>query len=113
MLSVRFRPGAPDNSAPVTLNRGPKYQELPISLYAPPDYLVAFMDSNKNTRIRERAYELYLHRGCSDGDDLRDWLKAEEEMREEEYGHRGPARMAHAHRGKLAHDDGCDIENPT
>lgn len=71
------------------------------------------MDSNKITRTRERAYELYLCRGCTDGDDLRDWLKAEQEIREEEHGHRGPARMAGAHRGALSHDDGCDIENPT
>ncbi|HTZ47461.1 MAG TPA: DUF2934 domain-containing protein [Verrucomicrobiae bacterium] len=73
------------------------------------------MDSDKNTKVRERAYKLYLGRGDTDGDALRDWLKAEEQIREEEHGHshRGPARMAEVHRGKLTHDDGCDIENPT
>lgn len=28
-------------------------------------------------RIREKAYELWVRRGCREGDDLRDWLDAE------------------------------------
>jgi len=31
-------------------------------------------------RIRERAYELYLCRGCQDGAAERDWLEAELEL---------------------------------
>jgi hypothetical protein len=31
-------------------------------------------------RIRRRAYELYLHRGGTDGSELEDWLQAEQEM---------------------------------
>jgi hypothetical protein len=31
-------------------------------------------------RIRERAYELYLSRGCQDGQELADWLTAEQEF---------------------------------
>jgi hypothetical protein len=31
-------------------------------------------------QIRDRAYELYLHRGCRDGYALQDWLDAELEM---------------------------------
>jgi len=31
-------------------------------------------------QIRDRAYELYLQRGCRDGHDMEDWLDAEFEM---------------------------------
>jgi hypothetical protein len=31
------------------------------------------------TRIRQRAYELYVDRGGVDGDDVSDWLQAERE----------------------------------
>ncbi|MDR4481375.1 MAG: DUF2934 domain-containing protein [Nitrospira sp.] len=31
-------------------------------------------------RIAERAYELYLERGCREGCDLEDWVDAEREM---------------------------------
>jgi hypothetical protein len=34
-----------------------------------------------NSRIRERAYELYLERGDGSGDDMTDWLRAERELR--------------------------------
>ena len=30
--------------------------------------------------IETRAYELYLERGRSDGDDVNDWLRAEQEL---------------------------------
>ena len=30
--------------------------------------------------IQTRAYELYLERGASDGDDVNDWLRAEREL---------------------------------
>jgi hypothetical protein len=30
--------------------------------------------------IRDRAYQLYLERGCTDGHDLDDWLMAEGEI---------------------------------
>ena len=30
--------------------------------------------------IRRRAYEIYLERGCSPGDELDDWLRAEREL---------------------------------
>jgi hypothetical protein len=32
--------------------------------------------------IAERAYALYLARGCEDGRDVDDWLQAERELRE-------------------------------
>jgi hypothetical protein len=31
-------------------------------------------------RIETRAYELFLARGCEDGHDLEDWLRAESEL---------------------------------
>ena len=31
-------------------------------------------------QIAQRAYELYLDRGCQDGADLDDWLQAEREL---------------------------------
>ena len=31
-------------------------------------------------QIRQRAYELYEARGCEDGHDLDDWLRAEAEI---------------------------------
>jgi hypothetical protein len=33
-------------------------------------------------QIRERAYEIYLARGGQDGDEVSDWLAAEQEVNE-------------------------------
>jgi hypothetical protein len=33
-------------------------------------------------QIEVRAYEIYVERGCQDGDDLADWLTAEAELRQ-------------------------------
>jgi Protein of unknown function (DUF2934) len=33
-------------------------------------------------QISQRAYEIYLARGCEDGRDLSDWLEAERELSE-------------------------------
>jgi hypothetical protein len=35
---------------------------------------------NLEEEIRRRAYELYEERGCEDGHDLDDWLRAEAEI---------------------------------
>jgi Protein of unknown function (DUF2934) len=32
-------------------------------------------------RIAQRAYELFCARGCQDGHDVEDWLRAEDELR--------------------------------
>jgi hypothetical protein len=34
------------------------------------------------TQIEERAYELFLERGCEHGRDIEDWLEAERELTE-------------------------------
>ena len=72
------------------------------------------MDEWRASKIRERAYELFLQRGSAPGDPLHDWLNAEEQVREEEHHHRGPARIQDVrHHGRLTDADGCDFDNPT
>jgi hypothetical protein len=75
------------------------------------------VNQEQTTRIRQRAYELFLERGAAPGGDLRDWLKAEQEVEQQEIRERpcrGPAKMLdQAHHGKLTDQDGCDLENPT
>ena len=34
--------------------------------------------------IRERAYQIYLDRGCEDGQDLEDWLEARRALEQEQ-----------------------------
>jgi len=33
--------------------------------------------------IARRAYEIYLARGCADGQDVQDWIQAERELRKQ------------------------------
>ena len=58
------------------------------------DTTAAVMDRE---RVAQRAYELYLARGCADGQDVDDWLCAERELRGD------PAQAA-----AEAHDRGGD-----
>ena len=37
--------------------------------------------ANLATDIAKRAFELYCERGCQDGHDVEDWLRAERELR--------------------------------
>jgi hypothetical protein len=39
---------------------------------------------SRDERIRKRAYELYVERGREPGKELEDWLRAEQELRQEE-----------------------------
>jgi len=72
------------------------------------------MNEDKTSLIRDRAYQLFLQREGAPGDAVRDWLRAEQEIRQEDSIHRGPARISdRVHHGRLTHEDGCDIENPT
>jgi Protein of unknown function (DUF2934) len=41
-----------------------------------------FSNTELESTIRRRAYELYKQRGFVDGNELDDWLRAEEEIRE-------------------------------
>ena len=38
------------------------------------------MGNPERDRVAERAYELYLARGCGDGQAMDDWLCAEKEL---------------------------------
>jgi len=72
------------------------------------------MDQKRDAKVRERAYQLFLKRGNTPGTATEDWLKAEEQVRDEESSHRGPARIQDVrHHGKLTDTHGCDIENAT
>jgi len=42
--------------------------------------IVAQPHPNLEDQIRRRAYELYEARGCEEGRELEDWLRAEEEI---------------------------------
>jgi hypothetical protein len=39
-----------------------------------------YSPENMDERIRTRAYERYLNRGCVDGADVEDWIQAEQEV---------------------------------
>jgi hypothetical protein len=39
----------------------------------------------QHAEIAQRAYELYLERGCAAGEDLDDWLRAERELLEKDH----------------------------
>ena len=45
-----------------------------------------------HNEIQQRAYELYLARGCTDGRDIQDWLFAEQQLRNE-YQHEPDERV--------------------
>ena len=41
-------------------------------------------DADRRAEIAQRAYENYLERGCEDGQDLDDWLRAERELEQDQ-----------------------------
>ncbi|HEV3483439.1 MAG TPA: DUF2934 domain-containing protein [Candidatus Acidoferrales bacterium] len=46
------------------------------------------------TQIQQRAYELFLERGCEHGRDVEDWLEAERELAELAEFRAGEAKLA-------------------
>lgn len=53
---------------------------------APDEYAEPTVDASTGAaqddeEVRTRAYEIYLSRGGSDGDELSDWLSAEQQVR--------------------------------
>jgi hypothetical protein len=46
----------------------------------PADAVPPAIDRPREQMVRERAYAFYLARGCSDGHDVEDWLRAEAEV---------------------------------
>ena len=51
------------------------------------------MDEHKESKVRERAYQLFLERGNRAGDAVEDWLSAEKQISDAERPGRGPARI--------------------
>jgi hypothetical protein len=43
---------------------------------------MSYFSRPSDEQIRERAYELYLQRGAAPGQDVEDWLAAEQELTE-------------------------------
>ncbi len=42
---------------------------------------ITISEAELQRRIEARAYELYLKRGCSHGNDANDWYRAEKDLR--------------------------------
>jgi hypothetical protein len=51
--------------------------------------VIELRESTKD-EINHRAYALYLMRGCEQGRDVEDWLRAERELTDESVGGRAP-----------------------
>jgi hypothetical protein len=66
---VTATPETPQREQPAAADASPRDAAVP-STEAPP-----------REAIELRAYELYVERGCADGNDLDDWLRAEDEVR--------------------------------
>jgi hypothetical protein len=56
--------------------------EIPSAVNAEDEEEQDFSHAELESIIRRRAYELYEQRGFVDGNELDDWLRAEEEIRE-------------------------------
>lgn len=67
---------APDAPAPAELLAAP----VPAQLLAAPPQPDLLEGPNREDLIRGRAFELYLSRGCGDGNDQQDWFQAEAEV---------------------------------
>jgi Protein of unknown function (DUF2934) len=55
---------------------------------------------SKEEDVAQRAYELYVQRGCEPGKDVEDWLRAEIELSSEVAVGPGKTRAAQAGRGQ-------------
>lgn len=62
------RPQLREDAAPATFGQGADLPNAPVG------------DGPSGDDIARRAYELYLQRGGTEGEDLQDWLRAEEEL---------------------------------
>jgi hypothetical protein len=60
--------------------------------------MIELRESEKED-INHRAYALYLMRGCEQGRDVEDWVRAEKELDDESIG--VPAPMSAARLGEL------------
>lgn len=60
--------------------------------------MIKLIESTKD-EINHRAYALYLMRGCEQGKDVEDWVRAERELTDESVG--GPAPKSASGLGEL------------
>lgn len=74
---VPGKPGRPKPSTAVS-------QSIPLSSASDEGISVPPADGDARTRITERAFALYQRRGSHHGQDLQDWLAAEEEILKEQ-----------------------------
>ncbi|MEW6744720.1 MAG: DUF2934 domain-containing protein [Planctomycetota bacterium] len=84
--SLRGKKG-PMPSRPSTTSSGPSQSEssrgatrLATAVQSRPEPASC---NDWQARVAQRAYELYVQRGCCDGHDLDDWLEAERQVRRE------------------------------
>jgi hypothetical protein len=72
-------------------------------------------NDERQRRVRERAYEIFLRRQGRLGSPEGDWLQAEKELRDRDRpAYFGAATISDARlRGSVTHPDGRDLENPT
>jgi hypothetical protein len=70
----------PDGKVTATTDRPPREQLTPTQA-SPGDGSAPSTEAPPREVIELRAYELYVERGCGDGYDLDDWLRAEHEVR--------------------------------
>lgn len=73
---VPGKPGRPKQATAVS-------QSIPLSGAADQGHPVPPAGGDARSRIAERAYALYQRRGGHHGQDLQDWLAAEEEILQE------------------------------
>ena len=57
-----------------------KSRNKKVDIQEPPADYAPVSNNIHQTRIAERAYELYMNRGREEGRDLDDWLEAEREL---------------------------------
>jgi hypothetical protein len=65
-------------------NKQPKAPIVPPSKSSPGQLAMTPHAVPSDSKIRERAYELYERRGCEPGQDEQDWLYAERELLKQE-----------------------------
>ena len=77
-MAKKTLPRNAHNGRPSTSRRGPRSSAIPfpIPVTTPPD---GDSDANHGD-IARRAYEIYLARGGTHGQDIDDWVRAEQEL---------------------------------
>jgi len=64
-----------------TMKRTAVKSPAPQNRFETPLARTAFLKEDFNQKVAEKAYELYLARGCENGHDVEDWIQAEQIVR--------------------------------